>query len=715
MQNLLAVQNSDVLRRLAGGGFAGTISALARELERDESNLRKTIAKLREADLVSGDAFTLTEQGVDLIPRLDVLDGMREVGGDLLMLQHRLIKPNPDNPRKDISHEGLEELAGSIAGMGRIIAPLLVFPAAADGFHMLAAGERRWRAVEILIDDGRWVADRPLPCMLEKASPARTHLLALVENGAREPMARLETARAIAAEMETSKRTAADVAKEAGMHPRVAQEYVKVLREASPSQITAFENGSRTWEWLRDQVKTNRAGYAPPKAKQTDIEDFTAGDAPPESKFAPSPLLALSIYELADKVSKDPTSAFRSGFTPIDAKRFGEWTAPGTPGVIELRMIGDLLEARIDPKGRALRWLESKQFYLDDKLGRGYRLIDARVDAGCDPERVNSLKSSGRYHTEWLNVAQGPADRVTGQPTATSPAAAGDAAAPTHPHTPEPAPPAPLKDRKVSATSTPAEIVEKICAEQRVRLAFLELVHKISTEIATNGVRSGEVESPWLHGDAVWLTNEARLVNWVLSSTQLPRAEFTPLGLQVVAEYFDWIESDLNSWPEVSEDRLDLARLAAGYPARVGPGYITPWLNITPAPQAEADPTSSGIGAAIAGDSLEEEDAVYGELLSKARAFETAWAGVSYKFPAMPLEADMPEDFVGLLGKLGIQFPLCVKDGDELGVVATADGREALTVDTLGEMHPDRVSAIAILIRIAMHVCAGVTTSGEAA
>ncbi|MGO9443923.1 MAG: ParB/RepB/Spo0J family partition protein [Thiobacillaceae bacterium] len=55
-----------------------------------------------------------------------------------------LIRPDPEQPRKQFDPEGLAELAASIKAVG-ILQPLLV-RVGSDGLHTILAGERRWRA-----------------------------------------------------------------------------------------------------------------------------------------------------------------------------------------------------------------------------------------------------------------------------------------------------------------------------------------------------------------------------------------------------------------------------------------------------------------------------------------------------------------------------------------------------------------------------------------
>jgi ParB family chromosome partitioning protein len=55
--------------------------------------------------------------------------------------------PNPDQPRRDFSVEGLQDLAASIRSQG-IIQPLIVRERG-EGEYQIVAGERRWRAAQM--------------------------------------------------------------------------------------------------------------------------------------------------------------------------------------------------------------------------------------------------------------------------------------------------------------------------------------------------------------------------------------------------------------------------------------------------------------------------------------------------------------------------------------------------------------------------------------
>lgn len=86
-------------------------------------------------------------------------------------LPENLIAPNPDQPRKYFSQEGLEELAESIREHG-VLQPLSVRKTA--GGYELVSGERRLRA-------SRMAGLKEVPCIVLRVDQESSSLLALVE------------------------------------------------------------------------------------------------------------------------------------------------------------------------------------------------------------------------------------------------------------------------------------------------------------------------------------------------------------------------------------------------------------------------------------------------------------------------------------------------------------------------------------------------------
>src|SRR5207249_5027489 len=98
------------------------------------------------------------------------------------------IRPCPLQPRKDFSADALRELADSIKEQG-IVQPLIVRQV---GDHLeLIAGERRWRAAQLL-----GLAE--VPVIVREADDKSVLELALIENLQRENLNPLEEAQGYA-------------------------------------------------------------------------------------------------------------------------------------------------------------------------------------------------------------------------------------------------------------------------------------------------------------------------------------------------------------------------------------------------------------------------------------------------------------------------------------------------------------------------------------
>jgi ParB family chromosome partitioning protein len=113
----------------------------------------------------------------------------QEAQSALRELPVELIRPNPQQPRKEFNGESLLALAGSIESRG-ILQPLVV-RALPGGTYELIAGERRLRAAKIAKLD-------QVPAIVRDAEGAERLELALLENVAREDLNPVDEARACA-------------------------------------------------------------------------------------------------------------------------------------------------------------------------------------------------------------------------------------------------------------------------------------------------------------------------------------------------------------------------------------------------------------------------------------------------------------------------------------------------------------------------------------
>ncbi len=120
-------------------------------------------------------------------------------GADVVLIPHNAIRQSPLNPRKLFDPADLAELAESIAQHG-LLQNIVVRPHPGDSaLYELAAGERRWRAIALLIERGTLPADTPVKASVRDLADVQLLLLGLSENVQRANMHPLEEGEAFAA------------------------------------------------------------------------------------------------------------------------------------------------------------------------------------------------------------------------------------------------------------------------------------------------------------------------------------------------------------------------------------------------------------------------------------------------------------------------------------------------------------------------------------
>jgi ParB family transcriptional regulator, chromosome partitioning protein len=142
------------------------------------------------------------------------------------------IRPCPFQPRKDFSPETLRELADSIKEQG-IVQPLIVRER--DGHLELIAGERRWRAAQLL-----GLAE--VPVILRQADDRAVLELALIENLQRENLNPIEEAQGYAQLIEQFQLKQEDVATKVGKSRAVVANALRILK-LPPSIQTSIREG----------------------------------------------------------------------------------------------------------------------------------------------------------------------------------------------------------------------------------------------------------------------------------------------------------------------------------------------------------------------------------------------------------------------------------------------------------------------------------------
>jgi ParB family chromosome partitioning protein len=136
------------------------------------------------------------------------------------------IYPCPFQPRKEFSPEALRELADSIKEQG-IVQPLIVRER--DGRLELIAGERRWRAAQLL-----GLAE--VPVIVRQADDQAVLELALIENLQRENLNALEEAQGYTQLIEQFRLTQEEVATKVGKSRAVVANALRLLKLAPPIQ-----------------------------------------------------------------------------------------------------------------------------------------------------------------------------------------------------------------------------------------------------------------------------------------------------------------------------------------------------------------------------------------------------------------------------------------------------------------------------------------------
>jgi ParB family transcriptional regulator, chromosome partitioning protein len=142
------------------------------------------------------------------------------------------IRPCPFQPRKDFSPETLRELADSIKEQG-IVQPLIVRER--DGQLELIAGERRWRAAQLL-------GLTEVPVILRQADDRAVLELALIENLQRENLNPIEEAHGYAQLIEQFQLKQEEVATKVGKSRAVVANALRLLK-LPPSIQTSIREG----------------------------------------------------------------------------------------------------------------------------------------------------------------------------------------------------------------------------------------------------------------------------------------------------------------------------------------------------------------------------------------------------------------------------------------------------------------------------------------
>lgn len=163
------------------------------------------------------------------------------VQGPVFLIEVDKIAPNPQQPRRDFDETALRELAASIREFG-ILQPIVVTKveevkeAGTEVRYILIAGERRWRAAQM-------IGMERIPAVIKSVNLAKDRLeLAIIENVQRENLNPIETARAYARLADEFGLTQREVAARLGKSREVVANTVRLLSLPTAIQDAISKN-----------------------------------------------------------------------------------------------------------------------------------------------------------------------------------------------------------------------------------------------------------------------------------------------------------------------------------------------------------------------------------------------------------------------------------------------------------------------------------------
>jgi ParB family transcriptional regulator, chromosome partitioning protein len=141
------------------------------------------------------------------------------------------VQPGPFQPRKDFSAETLRELADSIKEQG-IVQPLIVRER--EGRLELIAGERRWRAAQLL-------GLKEVPVIVREAGDRAMLEMSLIENLQRDNLNPIEEAHGYSELSEQFQLTQEEIAAKVGKSRAVVANALRLLKLSADIQVQVRE------------------------------------------------------------------------------------------------------------------------------------------------------------------------------------------------------------------------------------------------------------------------------------------------------------------------------------------------------------------------------------------------------------------------------------------------------------------------------------------
>jgi ParB family transcriptional regulator, chromosome partitioning protein len=183
--------------------------------------------------LLSGSPVLTQPAALPVVPQTATMTTASDNRERVLRVPLNRIRPSALQPRKEFSGESLRELADSIREQG-IVQPLVV--RACDGFFELIAGERRWRAAQLL--------QLPeVPVITREADDRSMLELALIENLQRENLNAIEEAHGYARLAEQFQLTQEEIALKVGKSRAAVANSLRLIK--LPQTIQNFVREGR--------------------------------------------------------------------------------------------------------------------------------------------------------------------------------------------------------------------------------------------------------------------------------------------------------------------------------------------------------------------------------------------------------------------------------------------------------------------------------------
>lgn len=173
-------------------------------------------------------------------------------GGAIKMIPLSRIKPSAFNPRRTFDDASLRELADSIAARG-LLQNLVVLKAGDDKQHGLVAGERRYRAMQLLVKERKLPADHPVACQERDVPEAMARAEALLENLQREELPAIEEGEAFKALIEIDPQVwdTKTISETIGKSRRYVQQRLALATQLAPEARDMVAKGKLNIEQAR--------------------------------------------------------------------------------------------------------------------------------------------------------------------------------------------------------------------------------------------------------------------------------------------------------------------------------------------------------------------------------------------------------------------------------------------------------------------------------